>query len=76
VVTLVGGRQPDLGTVDVLARFTFVARSSGYSVALHDPSPRLRELLHLAGLGTEMQWLDHDEFIALASDRRTPTDEH
>ena len=42
--------EPDLSTVDALARLALVARHLGGNVLLLDASPELRDLLHLAGL--------------------------
>lgn len=43
--------HPDLGTVDALARLQLTARRLGCRVRLRRPSPELRELLALVGLG-------------------------
>jgi len=43
-------RAPDLSLVDALARLQLRARRSGCTIRLVDPSPRLSELLDLAGL--------------------------
>lgn len=42
--------DPDLATVDLLARLHLAAHRSGYVVRVEDPSRRLRQLLVLAGL--------------------------
>ncbi len=46
--------EPDLATVDLLARMTLCAHRFGCMVRVEDPSPRLRELLDLAGLGEQL----------------------
>lgn len=46
--------DPDLAMVDLLARMTLSAHRSGCVVKVEDPSPRLRELLDLAGLGEQL----------------------
>jgi hypothetical protein len=47
---LAGGDQPDLTTVDALARLQLFAGRIGCAIRLHDAGDRLRELLDLAGL--------------------------
>lgn len=42
--------EPDLGTIDALARLQLMARRLGCDVWLHDASSELRELLALVGL--------------------------
>jgi hypothetical protein len=44
-------RDPDLGTVDTLARMALTACRLGRRVELRRARPELRELLELAGLG-------------------------
>jgi anti-anti-sigma regulatory factor len=41
-----------LGTLDALARLQLAARRLGGEIRLVGPSPELRELIDLAGLGT------------------------
>lgn len=43
--------EPDLETVEALARVRLAARRVGCRMRLHDPSPELCELLALVGLG-------------------------
>ena len=43
--------DPDMGTVDALARMALAARRLGRDVELRRARPDLRELLELAGLG-------------------------
>jgi ABC-type transporter Mla MlaB component len=43
--------DPDLGTVEALARMALTARRLGRHVELRRARPELRELLELAGLG-------------------------
>jgi len=43
--------DPDMGTVDALARMALTARRLGRRVELRRARPELRELLELAGLG-------------------------
>jgi ABC-type transporter Mla MlaB component len=43
--------EPDLGTVEALARMALTARRLGRRVELRRVQPELRELLELAGLG-------------------------
>jgi ABC-type transporter Mla MlaB component len=43
--------NPDMGTVDALARMALTARRLGRHVELRRARPDLRELLELAGLG-------------------------
>jgi hypothetical protein len=43
--------DPDIGTVDALARMALTARRLGRDVELRRARPDLRELLELAGLG-------------------------
>ena len=43
--------DPDLGTIDALARMALAARRLGHTVELVRVRPDLRELLDLAGLG-------------------------
>jgi hypothetical protein len=45
-----GGLEPDLGTVDLLARAQLAARRADVRLALRDASPQLRALLDLCGL--------------------------
>jgi anti-anti-sigma regulatory factor len=48
----VAGLAPaDIEVVDALARLALIARRHGTRVCVRDPSPELRELLDLAGLG-------------------------
>jgi anti-anti-sigma regulatory factor len=48
----VAGLAPaDIEVVDALARLALVARRHGTRLCVRDPSPELRELLDLAGLG-------------------------
>jgi STAS domain-containing protein len=48
----VGGvEDPDMGTVDALARMALTARRLGRRVELRRARPDLRDLLELAGLG-------------------------
>jgi ABC-type transporter Mla MlaB component len=42
--------DPDIGTVDALARLALTARRLGRRVRLRDPSARLQELVGLVGL--------------------------
>jgi hypothetical protein len=44
----------DLAVVDALAQLQVAARRAGWSLRLRDPSPALRELLDLAGLGAKL----------------------
>ena len=46
-----GVEEPDIGTVDALARMALAARRLGRHVELRRAKPDLRELLELAGLG-------------------------
>jgi hypothetical protein len=43
--------EPDLATVDALARLALAARRAGRSVRVRHPSAALSNLLELAGLG-------------------------
>jgi len=52
---LEGHGAPDLATVDDVARLGLLAVRLGGAVVLADVSPRLRELLELAGLAVEME---------------------
>ena len=45
-----GVQDPDVGTVDVLARLQLLARRLGRRLELREASPRLCELLALMGL--------------------------
>ncbi len=47
--------DPDLGTVDALARARLLARRDGCDLRLADASVELRELLDLAGLTTTLR---------------------
>ncbi len=49
--------EPDLATLDALARLTFLARRLGGDVLLLDAGPRFEELLALAGLSDVIPWL-------------------
>jgi ABC-type transporter Mla MlaB component len=42
--------EPDLGTIDTLARLQLTARREGCEIRLHDASNELRDLLVLVGL--------------------------
>ena len=54
---MIGGEgRPDIGTVGRLARLALLAAREDSRLALSDVSPRLGELLDLAGLAVEMQW--------------------
>ena len=44
--------RPDLTTVDVLAALALGARRRGFDFRVRDPSPDLRDLIRLAGLGS------------------------
>jgi hypothetical protein len=41
---------PDLGLVEVFARWALAARRLGWELEVREPSPDLRDLLELAGL--------------------------
>jgi hypothetical protein len=43
--------EPDLGTIDALARLQLVARRYGCRIVVVHPDPALVELIELAGLG-------------------------
>lgn len=45
----------DLSLVDEVARLLLHARGMGYELRLHDPCPRLRELVVLAGLADVLE---------------------
>ena len=47
--------DPNLGTVDALARARLLARRDGCDLRLADASVELRELLELAGLATTLR---------------------
>jgi hypothetical protein len=47
--------DPDLGTVDELARLMLAAARLGGGVVVTERSPRLHELLDLAGLPVQME---------------------
>jgi ABC-type transporter Mla MlaB component len=51
VVLDVSGLPPDVGTIDVLARFQLAAQRRGRQVQLRDASDDLRALVDFAGLG-------------------------
>ena len=46
--------DPDLGTVDALARLRLAARRAGYELRLARVPPQLTELVDLAGLSTAL----------------------
>ncbi|MBA2949005.1 STAS domain-containing protein [Streptomyces himalayensis] len=46
---------PGLAAVDLLARLELAARRAGGRIRIRNPTPRLRELLQLAGLRLEME---------------------
>ena len=46
-----GTARPDLGTVDLLARWQLWARHAGCSITVREPCPELEALVHLAGIG-------------------------
>ena len=50
-----GPGMPDLAVVDRVARLVLLAKRSGSRVILTDVVPELQELLHLAGLGVEVE---------------------
>jgi hypothetical protein len=52
---LEGPGPPDLETVATVARLILTARRRGAAVVLAEVSPRLRELLEMAGLDVEME---------------------
>jgi hypothetical protein len=52
---LEGSGQPDLTAVDEVARLLLHARRLGGTVVLEDVSPRISELLELAGLVVEIR---------------------
>lgn len=54
-IRLAGPGNPDLSTVDLLARFTLLAVRIGVLLVVEDAPPALRSLLELAALGVEMQ---------------------
>jgi hypothetical protein len=47
--------EPDLATIDCIARIQLVARERGSEVRLDNPSPRLLELLGFCGLRVEVE---------------------
>jgi hypothetical protein len=51
-----GPGDPDLGTVDDVARLALQAGRVGGRIVLSEVTPALRSLLELAGLGVEMEW--------------------
>ena len=54
---VIGGEErPNMGTVGRLARLALVVSLEGSRLALWDVSPRLGELLDLAGLRVVMEW--------------------
>jgi hypothetical protein len=54
VVPLAGGGAPDLAVVEALARCLLITRRAGGQMWLEEVSPRLAELLDLAGLRGEL----------------------
>ena len=46
----VGGVDPEIETVDVLARLALEARRGGFELRLRGSSPELRDLVAFAGL--------------------------
>jgi hypothetical protein len=52
---LEGPGSPDLGAVETVARLVLMAGRRGGAVVLAEVSPRLRELLEMAGLGVEVE---------------------
>ena len=54
-LVLAGPGEPDVGTVDDIARLSLAASRLGGRATLTDVLPALRALLELAGLGAEME---------------------
>ena len=54
-VVLQGTGEPDLATVDQVARVALWARRMGAEVRAGDIAPQLGELLDLAGLGVQVE---------------------
>ena len=52
---LTGETRPDLGTVDLIARLSLMARRTGTTLRLFEACPELVELLDLAGLPVEVE---------------------
>ena len=52
---LEGPSEPDLATVDEVARLTLLARRRGGGIILTELAPALQELLELTGLPIEMK---------------------
>lgn len=50
-----GPGRPDVGAVDVVARWALRARRSRARIELRDVCPELRDLIELAGLTVEVQ---------------------
>jgi hypothetical protein len=50
-----GPGLPDVRTVDHLARLALLAARLGGGIVLTEPSPPFRDLLHLAGLGVQVE---------------------
>jgi hypothetical protein len=56
---LLGGPgRPDLGTIDLLARWQLRARHGGCSISVREPCPELEALVDLAGISPELGLAD------------------
>ncbi|HEX6391912.1 MAG TPA: hypothetical protein VFZ97_00615 [Acidimicrobiales bacterium] len=52
---LAGESNPNLEAVDLIARWSVIARRAGASLRIGNANPELRELIELAGLPVEVE---------------------